>query len=130
MRLDFSDGDIYIVGTVLFTVISQLIIKWRMSSVFNNIPNLISDRVLFFLKVFSDPFIIISLASIFCSGIFWMIAMTKFELSSAYPIVVAGLMLTTSFISIILFGEDVNLCKILGILVSLLGILILYMGQK
>jgi multidrug transporter EmrE-like cation transporter len=101
-----------------------------MSSTFFEIPTSTIDKIYFFLKVFIDPFIIFAVVCILLSGVNWMIAMTKFELSSVYPMVVVGLMILATMSSIFLFSEEINIYKIFGIATSILGVYILYIGSK
>lgn len=120
---------IYVIGTVFFTVASQLIIKWKMSTTYANVPELLEGKVIFLLKAMVDPYIITAIIFVLFSGLSWMMAMTKFELSGVYPIVVAGLMVVTSVSSILLFNETINYYKIIGIFIILVGVYILYKGN-
>lgn len=130
MGMLIANGYFYILGTVTLTVFSQLLIKWRMSSVYVEIPSDFIEKIWFFIRVFCDPFILLSMFSVFISCIFWMIAMTKFELSSVYPMIAVGLILLTSFLSIILFNESLNIYKLIGIVFSVVGVYILHVGNK
>jgi len=114
---------LYILGTVSFTVYGQLIIKWRITH-YGALPELFSEKIIFLIKLLFDPFILSGFVSAFIASLFWMAAMTKFEVSYAYPIVVSGLLLLTVFFSIILLDESIHFRKIIGILLILLGIFI------
>ena len=61
------------------------------------------------------------------AGVAWMISMTKFEISYAYPFTLLGLVLVTIF-SVIFFGESVNTYKIIGIAMIILGIVLISKG--
>ncbi|OEF06213.1 hypothetical protein A1QI_06985 [Vibrio genomosp. F10 str. 9ZB36] len=130
MKNSLNSDYIYVLATVIFTVASQLLIKWRISTVYIDFPEHLSDKLYFFLKVLIDPFIILALVFVLLSGFNWILAMTRFELSSVYPMVVVGLMLITTVSSIILFSEEVNIYKVSGIIISLFGVFILYIGNK
>ncbi|KGY11320.1 hypothetical protein NM22_15775 [Vibrio tubiashii] len=130
MRSFIFSNYFYLVMTVLLTVSSQLIIKWKMSTLYHDVPIAWTEKACFLLRVLSDPYIILSVFLVLFSGLSWMIAMTKFDLSSAYPIIVVGLMMVTSIASVLLFKESINIYKVVGIIVSLFGIFILQMGQK
>ena len=56
-----------------------------------------------------------------------MIAMTKFEISYAYPFTILGLVFVTIF-SVILFGESVNIYKIGGIILIVFGVIVISKG--
>ena len=52
-----------------------------------------------------------------------MAAMTKFDVSLAYPLITAGLTLTTVFMAIVLLSEPVSINKILGVVLIISGVL-------
>jgi len=118
-------GYFYIFGTILFTVYGQLILKWRIVQ-YGALPEPFSDKIVFFSKVFFDPFVLSGLFAAFISSIFWMAAMTKFEVSYAYPIILSGLLLLTSLLGIILLGESIQTGKVIGILLILLGVFVMF----
>lgn len=122
-------GYFYIFGTVCFTVYGQLILKWRIAE-YGSLPEGFSEKIVFFSKVFIDPFILSSFASAFIASIFWMAAMTKFEVSYAYPIILSGLLLLTSLLGIYLLDESIHLRKIMGILLILFGVFIMHSGNS
>ena len=78
-------------------------------------------------KIFLNPYIIISLILTLLAGVTWMIAMTKFEISYAYPFTLLGLVLVTIF-SVVFFGESVNTYKLSGIVLIVLGIVVISKG--
>ena len=75
---------LYIFGTIFFTVYGQLIIKWRISP-YGPLPDRLIEKVQFLLHVLLDPYIISGFVAAFIASFFWMAAMTKFDLSFAYP---------------------------------------------
>ncbi len=113
---------LYIFGTIFFTVYGQLIIKWRIP-IFGHLPEESMAKLIFLLKLFLDPFILSGFVSAFLASMCWMAAMTKFELSYAYPFM--GLTFVVVFIlSVFLFAESVSFYKILGLALIVLGIII------
>jgi len=114
---------LYIFSTIFFTVTSQLIIKWRMSTTHINLPEDVLEKILFLLKALLDPFILTSILLTLFSGLSWMAAMTKFELSYAYPFI--GLtFIMQLFFSYYLFNESLSIYKLIGVGFIALGILI------
>ena len=113
---------LYIFGTVLFTVYGQVILKWRISS-YGVLPDLFQQKVLFLLRLFLDPFIVSGFIAAFVASLFWMAAMTKFDLSHAYPFMALNFVLVL-FLSGFLFHEAITLIKVLGIILVILGIII------
>lgn len=61
------------------------------------------------------------------SGLSWMIAMIKFEVSYAYPFTALGLLFVV-FFSVVL-GESINIYKVIGVFFVVIGIVVLAKGQ-
>ncbi len=115
---------LYIFGTVIFTVYSQLIIKWRIVQ-YGHLPDDLYGKIIFLFKAALDPFIFSGFLSVCIAGLFWMAAMTKFELSYAYPYITAGLTLLTVFLAIVILGETINISKIIGVLLIVIGVVMM-----
>ncbi|TCP19972.1 EamA-like transporter family protein [Scopulibacillus darangshiensis] len=116
-------GYLYIIGTILFTVYGQLILKWRMNA-FGALPAGTLDKMLFLFKLVFDPFIFTGLASAFIASLFWMAAMTKFALSYAYPFMSLSFVLVF-FLSVFFFNETITMSKVIGFALVIAGIVVL-----
>ena len=81
-----------------------MILKWRIAK-YGVMPEIFSDKILFLFKLLLDPYIFSGFFGGFIASLFWMAAMTKFELSHAYPIIVGGLAILTSMFAIIFLRE-------------------------
>ena len=114
-------GYLYIAGTVLFTVYGQLVLKWRIVN-YGAMPEDFGSKLVFLFKLLFDPYIFSGFAAAFVASFFWMSAMTKFDLSHAYPIIVGGLALVTSAFAIIFLKEALTMYKILGICFIIFGV--------
>ena len=113
---------LYIFGTILFTVYGQLIIKWRIPF-HGALPGELTEKIVFLLKLFFDPFILSGFVAAFLASLCWMAAMTAFDLSYAYPFM--GLNFVLVFLaSAILLSEQVTMYKVVGLILIVLGILI------
>lgn len=112
---------IYIFGTILFTVYGQLILKWRIVK-YGSLPEVFGDKIIFLFKLLFDPYIFSGFTAAFLASFFWMAAMTKFELSHAYPIIVGGLALLTSLFAVIFLKEPITIYKIIGIFFIVSGV--------
>jgi len=115
-------GYLYVFGTILFTVYGQIVLKWRIDK-YGSLPPEIWDKLLFLFRLLFDPFILSGLLSAFIASLFWMAAMTKFDISFAYPFMSLSFVLVF-FISIFLFGEPVNVQKVAGLGLIVLGIIV------
>ena len=115
-------GFFYIFGTIFFTVYGQLVLKWRISG-FGELPEATMDKIVFLLKLLFDPFIFSGFASAFIASLFWMAAMTKFDVSYAYPFMSLSFVLVFLFAAF-LFKEPVTIYKIAGLALIVTGIYI------
>ena len=112
----------YILATILFTVYGQLILKWRIAY-YGTLPVSLADKVIFFSKLLLDPFIISGFVAAFVAALCWMAAMTKFDLSYAYPLMSLSFVLVLIF-SALFFHEPVTAAKVLGVIFIMAGIII------
>jgi len=125
--MQFILNHLYLLLAIFFGVVSQLIIKWQMSAFSFNDYETWQDKFALAFSMLLNPYIIISLILTLLAGVTWMIAMTKFEISYAYPYTLLGLVFVTIF-SVIFFGESINTYKIIGIAMIILGIVLISKG--
>ncbi len=111
----------YIFLTIALQVSSQLIVKWRMSAVELDHTASIQGKFSLAFSMLLDPFILASVFLTLLSGLSWMLAMTKFDLSYAYPFTALGFVIIL-VLSSLLFGEYVGLTKVIGVSLIILGI--------
>lgn len=112
---------IYIFCTILFTVTGQLLAKWRMAKYAGQIPEIFIQKILFLFKLLLDPFILTTYICAFLASLFWLLAVSKLPLSHAYPFMSLSFILVF-FLSVFIFGESLNVYKIIGILLIALGL--------
>jgi multidrug transporter EmrE-like cation transporter len=125
--MQFLLNHFYILLAISFGVASQLIIKSQMSAFSFDDYETWQDKYGLAFSMLLNPYIVISLILTLLAGITWMIAMTKFEISYAYPFTLLGLIFVTIF-SIVFFGENFNLFKIGGIVLILFGVVVISKG--
>lgn len=113
---------LYILGAVLFTVYGQLIVKWQVAKA-GSFPSATSERVAFFLGLVFNPWILSGLAGGFLALLCWMAAMTKFELSYAYPFMSLAFVLVL-VLSAVLFQERITAPKLVGVAFIIIGIVV------
>jgi hypothetical protein len=77
-------GYIYITLTILLTAYGQLVLKWRMN-LLGELPEALLDKLIFLVKAIFDPYIFSSFFAAFIASLTWMAALSKFDLSFAYP---------------------------------------------
>ena len=115
-------GYFYIIGTIFFTVYGQIVLKWRMNTV-DVLPEGTLEKIYFLIKLLFDPWIFSGFLSAFVASLFWMAAMTKFDISFAYPFMSSAFILVF-VLSVFFFQEPVTWQKLLGLLFIVLGIII------
>ena len=115
-------GFLYIALTIAFTVYGQMVIKWQVNQA-GEFPPDTGEKILFIIKLLFTPWVISSFAAAFIASLFWMAAMTQFEISFAYPFMSLSYVIVM-VLSIVLMGEKVTLPKILGTLVIIVGLFI------
>lgn len=115
-------GYIYILGTILFTVLGQVVIKWRMDF-YRQVPEGVIGKTIFILQLFKDPFILLGLISAFFASACWFLVLTKFSLSYAYPFI-GFTYLMVLLAAVLIFKEPYNLYKFIGVFLIMVGILV------
>lgn len=113
---------LYILGCIFFTVYGQLVLKWRLSNK-GAFPEDSLDKMWFLVKAFLDPFVVSGFLSAFIASLCWMVAMTKFDLSIAYPFMSLAFVLVF-ILSIFFFNEPFTLGKLLGLLLICAGVIV------
>ncbi|WP_296620046.1 EamA family transporter [Marivirga sp.] len=113
---------IYIYGTIFFTIYGQIILKWRLNKL-GSLPNSFTGKMYFLLDALMDLYIFSGFLSAFIASLFWMAAMTKFEITVAYPFMSLSPALVF-FIGIFLLGETFTWGKLIGLLLIILGTLV------
>ena len=126
--MTFLINHFYLFLAIAFGVTSQLIIKWKMSEYSFNDYETMYDKFIFGFSMLINPYIIISLIFTLLAGVTWMIAMTKFDISYAYPFTTLGFIFVFIF-SIVLFNEPVNIYKVVGLICIILGLIISSKGM-
>lgn len=114
---------LYILGTVIFTVYGQLILKWRIG-IYGSLPSGLIKKLSFLINLFWDPFIFSGFIAAFLASICWMAAMTKFEISFAYPFMSLNFVLVF-FFSLIILGEAFTFGKLIGLGLIVIGLIVM-----
>lgn len=117
---------IYIFLTILFTVYSQLVMRWQVAAA-GQLPDDISGKIRFVLVLLLNPWVVTGVVATFCAGVSWMLAMTRFEISYAFPFVSLNyvFILAASFF---LFNESITFPKLIGSLIVIAGIVVIAKG--
>jgi drug/metabolite transporter (DMT)-like permease len=99
---------------------AQLLLKKGLLSI-GQWPQNFSEIIKFFLKVFSNPYVISAVIMTLLTASAWILALSKAELSNAYPFMALSYVLVAVF-SLLFFKEDITVLRWFGILVICLGV--------
>jgi len=112
--------------TIVLTVYGQLIIKWRVSLA-GPFPDALDEKALALLSLLLTPWVISGFVAAFAASICWMAAVSRFELSYAYPFMSLSFVLVYAC-SITLMGEAATWSKSVGMAFIVVGIVIVSKG--
>ncbi len=115
---------LYIFGTLFFTVYGQLILKWRLGNLSFLLPQgNILEKLVSLLKLIFDPYIFSGFASAFIASLFWMAAMTKFQITEAYPFMSLAPAIVF-LLGVWLLNEQFTWGKVIGLVLIIIGVII------
>lgn len=114
----------YIFATLLFTVYGQLSFKWRISNLGFVLPEsgFVPKTTALILLIF-DPIVFSGFFAAFLASLFWMAAMTKFELTEAYPFMSLAPAIVF-LLGVWLLGETFTIGKVIGLLLIIIGTIV------
>jgi drug/metabolite transporter (DMT)-like permease len=119
-------GFAYILATVLFTVYGQLVLKWQVNKA-GVMPATALQKIIFLISLIWNPWILSGMFAGFLAFLCWMAAMTKFELSYAYPFMSLSFLLVL-ILSAVLFREPMTIPKTVGVTLVIVGLIIASRG--
>ncbi len=112
----------YVLCTILLTVYGQLIIKWQVLEA-GSFPENAVEKIWFLFQLLLNPWIISAFLAALLASLTWMAAMTKLQLSHAYPFMSLAFILVMVF-SAWLFNEPLTTPKLLGVALVILGLVV------
>jgi multidrug transporter EmrE-like cation transporter len=117
---------IYIAATIALTVYGQLIIKWRVG-IHGALPGGGIAKITFLIRVLIDPWVLTGLTAAVLASLAWIAAMTKFELTYAYPFMSLNFVVVL-LLSAWLLAEPITLANVLGVGLIIMGTIIVARG--
>ena len=118
---------LWIFLTVGFAIYSQLIMKWQVSNI-GPLPQGLGEKTMALLQILMQPWMLSALVATFLSGICWMVTLTKFDLSYAFPFTALNF-LVMFVVGVFVFGEHTSLAKLSGTLLVLGGVLLIVLSS-
>ena len=113
---------IYILITVAFSIYTQLVVKWQMSSI-TSLPDNLLEKFLLLSRLLLNPWIFSTLVGTFIGGLSWMAALSKFPVSYAFPFVSLAFVGVT-LLSNLLFQEPISWSRLIGTTLIVTGLVV------
>lgn len=115
-----------VVATILLTSYGQLVLKWQAGI---QAPPLFRFAANWppVLQMLLRPWVISAFVAAFGASLCWMLALSRLELSRAYPFMALNF-IAVSLVAVLLFGEALTTVKLIGLLVVVAGLVILSQG--
>lgn len=110
----------YVLCTILLTVYGQLAIKWQVLKA-GAFPEDGIEKIRFLAHLLINPWVVSAFLAALLASVTWMAAMTKLQLSHAYPFMSLAFILVMVF-SGLLFHEPISLPKVIGIALVIIGL--------
>jgi drug/metabolite transporter (DMT)-like permease len=114
---------VYILISVVGGAIGQILLKKGMGDM--GPLTITAGQVLNIIwRMATNPYVVVGLGIYMCGTLFWLVALSRVQLSFAYPFASLsyGLMLLAAWL---LFREDISLLRVIGTAVIVAGVLII-----
>lgn len=117
---------VYIGLTIFFTIYGQLVIKWQ-ASLTGGLPQGGMEKIWYLYRFLLNPWVLSAFAAAFFASLAWIGAVSKLQLSHAYPFMSLAFVLVL-VLSGFFFNEPITVPKIVGVLLIVLGIVVSSQG--
>ena len=118
-----------LLGCIILAPAGNLLLKWGMNEC-GSITETNLSVVQYYLDVLSKPQVLVGTVIYIVSALLWLAVLGMMDITAAYPIFVSGAFLIVTIAAVVLLQEHVNLVRILGILVMLLGIFLVSQSAR
>lgn len=117
----------FIALMLVLTCYGQLVIKWRVTQA-GALPTDLAGQAHYLFALLTSPWIISGLAAAFLASVCWMMALTKLELSRAYPFT-ALTFIFILFFSALLFNDSITAGKLIGTALIIGGVCVIALAS-
>jgi multidrug transporter EmrE-like cation transporter len=108
--------------TILLTVYGQIVIKWQVN-IAGAAPDGMYDKAMFVAGLLPNIWVVSALAAALLASLTWIAAISRLELSHAYPFTSLSFVLIM-LLSGFLFNEPITVSKLLGTGLVVAGIIV------
>jgi multidrug transporter EmrE-like cation transporter len=117
---------VYIALTILLTVYGQLVLKWQVGTQ-AALPFVFMEKWPQLLQLLARPWVLSAFVAAFGASLCWMLAISRLELSRAYPFMALNFVLVAA-LAVPLFGETITAQKLIGIGLVVAGLIVISQG--
>lgn len=110
----------YILASVLLVNVGNLVVKYGLQQSTFKFDALVSS----YITLLTNPFILLGIMSVGLSSVFWLAALSKADLSYAYPMISIGYIIT-AVASWVFFQENLALMRMAGIFIICSGVFLM-----
>jgi multidrug transporter EmrE-like cation transporter len=111
---------LYIAGVILFTAYGQIVLKWQVQRA-GPMPEAWGPKSVALAGLLLNPWVMSCIAAGALAMLSWMAALTRFQLSYAYPFVSITFAVVL-LLSAAVFGEAITPAKAAGVALIILGV--------
>ena len=122
MNRESSTAIVFILITIVFTVVGQLLVKQGIREVSGSLGQA-SEATLLIVRALTNWKVVLGLGSAVIAALSWMVAVSHSDLSFAYPFMGLPIVLVLA-LSGALFGEVVPITRWVGVGIVCVGLLI------
>ncbi|MCI1066544.1 hypothetical protein ACNPM2_19480 [Stenotrophomonas geniculata] len=115
-----------VAATILLTSYGQLVIKWQASSYQATTTGLLG-KLPPVIQLLLQPWVISAFVAAFAASLCWMLAVSRLELSRAYPFMALNFLIVC-VAAIPLFGEVFTVYKAVGLATVIVGLIFISQG--
>lgn len=114
-----------VLAYIVFNSFGALIIKYKINEMGTIQFSSFRFVIKYFYELIKSPLIICGIFSIFISAFVWMVALSRLQISIAYPVAVGLNFIVVVTVALIFFKEHLSAEKIIGIVLIFISVFLI-----
>lgn len=114
-----------VLAYIVFNSFGALIIKYKINEMGTIQLSSFRFVIKYFYELIKSPLIICGIFSIFISAFVWMMALSRLQISLAYPVAVGLNFIVVVTVALIFFKEHISAEKIIGIVLIFISVFLI-----
>ena len=114
-----------VLAYIVFNSFGALIIKYKINEMGTIQLGSFRFVIKYFYELVKSPLIICGIFSIFISAFVWMVALSRLQISIAYPVAVGLNFVVVVTVALIFFREHLSVEKIIGIVLIFISVFLI-----